>query len=885
MRARTRRLCLGVAGLFIAFSSTLFAGFSGTEVFIPAVGRVTGAGGSEFYTTVWITNLSTTASVSFQFQFLRSGQANTAPASFSDTLAVGQTKIYENIVESRFGLTGVNGAGRIVANGEVYVSSRIYEQPPGTDLGSSKGLFFSGVPASFGLGIGDRASLQGVNQGGTQNLRYNFILLEIGGQPTTVHVDLKDANGAALAGKDYTLQAFEHRQVNVTDVLPSISTTNARLESIVTSGAGRVLFAGAQVTNVSQDPTGFEMSFKGSLLGGNGAAGVLSLNGLIGNVTLVGGTNVTVTPSGNTLTIAAIGGAAAGVSSLNALTGNVALEAGTDITITTVGNSLRIAHTNGAVPNPPWLLTGNNISPGQFLGSVNDQAVDIRVNNQRALRLEPGGDTPNVIAGGASNFVSARVGGGAVGGGGDCGAGPNRVTDNFATVGGGCANQAGDNAGNAADRNYATVAGGQSNLAAGLASTVGGGGGNSATAEAATVAGGIGNLASGGGAAVSGGIFNTAGGVVSAIAGGTENTASGDHAAIGGGKENQASGLRSTIAGGDSNTATGLVSAIAGGASNTASLQGAAVGGGTGNTASGISAAVAGGQSNTASGASSAIPGGANNTATGVAGLAAGFKARANHDGAFVWGDFTDVDISSTGTNQFIVRANGGARFLRGMTTHHGTFATLQAEQGGTSGEAAWLYTPASNNSSTVINLLKHPAGANNFLNCTNYDGVSAIGKCHIDANGTMVSGSDFAEALPAMGKRKGYEPGDVIVASSEKEGHVERSSRRYDSRVIGVYSTRPGVLGADKDGETRVDAEDVPVAITGIVPTKVTAENGPIFAGDLLTTSSTPGHAMKATPVVVGGVEIYRAGTVLGKALTSLHGETGVVKVLVMMR
>jgi hypothetical protein len=882
MRARTRRLCLGVAGLFIALSSTLFAGFAGTEVFIPAMGRVTGAGGSEFYTTVWITNLSTTATVNFQFQFLRTAQANTSPASFNDTLSPGQTKIYENIVESRFGLTG-NGAGRIVADGEVYVSSRIYEQPPGTDLGSSKGLFFSGVPASFGLGIGDRASLQGINQGGAQNLRYNFILLEIGGQPTTVHVDLKDANGTTLAGKDYTLAAYEHRQLNVTDILGSVSTTNARLESTVSAGAGKVLFAGAQVTNVSQDPTGFEMSFKGSLLGGNGLAGVLSLNGLMGNVTLAQGNNVTITPSGNTLTIAATGGASAGVSSLNSLTGSVALEAGTNISITTVGNSLRIAHMNGAVPSPAWLLTGNNVSAGQFLGTVNDQPLEVRVNNQRVLRLEPGPRAPNVVAGGPANFAAAGVQGATIGGGGEALA-PNRVFDHFGSIGGGWSNAVGDEQTPVAD-SFGTVGGGIINTASGVGATIAGGGGNFADGMASTIGGGEDNKALGLDSAIGGGARNMAGAEGATVAGGANNTASRDHAAIGGGKENQASGLRSTIAGGDSNTASGLISAIAGGASNTASLQGAAVGGGTGNTASGISAAVAGGQSNTASGASSAIPGGANNTAAGVAGFAAGFKAKSNHDGAFVWGDLTDADISSSGTNQFIVRANGGARFLRGASTFHGTSAGLQVEHAGTFGEAAWLYTSSSNNPIPVLNLLKHPAGANNFLNCTNFDGVATTSRCHISATGTFTAGSDFAEALPSIGERKTYKPGDVLVASSEREGSVERSSSRYDRRVVGVYSTRPAVLGADKDGETRVDAEDVPVAITGIVPTKVTAENGPILAGDLLTTSSIPGYAMKATPVVVGGVEIYRAGTVLGKALTSLHGETGVVKVLVMLR
>jgi hypothetical protein len=859
MQARTRRLCLGVAGLFIALSSTLFAGFAGTEVFIPAVGRVTGAGGSEFYTTVWITNLSTTATVDFQFQFLRTAQANTSPASFNDTLSPGQTKIYENIVESRFGLTG-NGAGRIVADGEVYVSSRIYEQPPGTDLGSSKGLFFSGVPASFGLGIGDRASLQGVNQGGTQNLRYNFILLEIGGQPTTVHVDLKDANGVGLAGKDYTLAAYEHRQLNVTDVLGSVSTTNARLESTVSAGAGRVLFAGAQVTNVSQDPTGFEMSFKGSLLGGNGnLAGVLSLNGLMGNVTLVGGTNVTVTPSGgNTLTIAAIGGAAAGVSSLNTLTGNVTLEAGTNISITTVGNSLRIAHANGGVPQTPWLLTGNNVGPGQFLGSLNNQPLELRVNNTRALRLEPTTGTPNVIGGSSANVVVAGPAifptiGATIGGGGDTGK-PNQVDQSFGTIGGGLNNRTGI-AGIPITIEGSTVGGGEDNWAMGRRSTIAGGFHNEAFSDLSFVGGGVSNSTHSS--------LDAANPTVAAtVVGGSENAAQGNYAFIGGGENNDTTDDYGVVAGGFSNQA----------------------GDAAGNQSDHAFASVGGGRINRATGSFSTVPGGQGNVASGFSSFAAGNRAFAGHNGAFVWGDSTDATVSSTVANQFLVRANGGAAFIRGVAAPTNTLAGLQVEHGGTQGEAAWLYT---NNSTTgsVIRLLKVPRGNNDFLQCATFDGFATSNKCHIDANGTMVSGSDFAEALPAMGKRKSYEPGDVLVASSEREGSVERSSSRYDRRVIGVYSTRPAVLGADKDGETRVDPDDVPVAITGIVPTKVTAENGPIFAGDLLTTSSIPGHAMKATPVVVGAAEIYRAGTVLGKALTSLHGETGVVKVLVMLR
>jgi hypothetical protein len=350
-------------------------------------------------------------------------------------------------------------------------------------------------------------------------------------------------------------------------------------------------------------------------------------------------------------------------------------------------------------------------------------------------------------------------------------------------------------------------------------------------------------------------------------------------ATIAGGSENIAQGNFTFIGGGENNDTTDDYGVVAGGLSNQA-------GDAAGNQSDHAFASVGGGRINRATGSFSTVPGGQGNVASGFSSFAAGNRAFAGHNGAFVWGDSTDATVSSTVADQFLVRAGGGVAFIReGSAVPPSTNAALAVQRGGASGEAAWLWTSDFRDPFPVLKVIIHPNGANNFLECRTYDGVNVTQRCHVTPAGTFVAGSDFAEALPAMGKRKSYEPGDVIVASSETEGHVERSSSRYDPRVIGVYSTRPAVLGADKDGETRVDGEDVPVGITGIVPTKVTAENGPIAAGDLLTTSSTPGHAMKAIPVVVGGVEIYRAGTVLGKALTSLHGETGVVKVLVMQR
>jgi hypothetical protein len=75
------------------------------------------------------------------------------------------------------------------------------------------------------------------------------------------------------------------------------------------------------------------------------------------------------------------------------------------------------------------------------------------------------------------------------------------------------------------------------------------------------------------------------------------------------------------------------------------------------------------------------------------------------------------------------------------------------------------------------------------------------------------------------------------------------------------------------------------PVALCGRVPCKVTDENGPIERGDLLTTSSTPGHAMKATPVRVGGIDVFRPGTVIGKALERHKSGKGMIEVFVALR
>lgn len=142
-------------------------------------------------------------------------------------------------------------------------------------------------------------------------------------------------------------------------------------------------------------------------------------------------------------------------------------------------------------------------------------------------------------------------------------------------------------------------------------------------------------------------------------------------------------------------------------------------------------------------------------------------------------------------------------------------------------------------------------------------------------ADGTFhQEGADFAEMMVAEGNSAAYELGDVLVISAAADETVAKSSSPYSSAVIGVYSAKPGFLGGSGDGN---DAGKIAVAMIGVVPVKVSAENGPIQRGDLLTTSSTIGHAMKATE--------SRPGTILGKALQPLPSGTGVITAIVGLR
>lgn len=137
--------------------------------------------------------------------------------------------------------------------------------------------------------------------------------------------------------------------------------------------------------------------------------------------------------------------------------------------------------------------------------------------------------------------------------------------------------------------------------------------------------------------------------------------------------------------------------------------------------------------------------------------------------------------------------------------------------------------------------------------------------------------GGDFAESVDVTGDRRHYEPGDLLVIDPVHPGDVLKSATAYSTSVAGIYSTKPGYVGRRIAGPT--SSAEVPMAIVGIVPTKVSAENGPVRPGDLLVTASLAGYAMKGT------VRSRMLGAVVGKAMGSLKSGTGVVEVLVALQ
>jgi hypothetical protein len=155
-------------------------------------------------------------------------------------------------------------------------------------------------------------------------------------------------------------------------------------------------------------------------------------------------------------------------------------------------------------------------------------------------------------------------------------------------------------------------------------------------------------------------------------------------------------------------------------------------------------------------------------------------------------------------------------------------------------------------------------------------DGDVQVGG-NLGAKGDIVlENADCAEDFDVDGEA-GIEPGTVMVLASD--GRVRASGSAYDRRVAGVVSGagkyKPALV-LDRHGE---GTARLPIALLGKVYCKVDASDGAVEVGDMLTTSSLHGHAMKATNPA-------RAfGAVIGKALAPLSAGHGLIPVLVALQ
>jgi len=154
---------------------------------------------------------------------------------------------------------------------------------------------------------------------------------------------------------------------------------------------------------------------------------------------------------------------------------------------------------------------------------------------------------------------------------------------------------------------------------------------------------------------------------------------------------------------------------------------------------------------------------------------------------------------------------------------------------------------------------------------CTSTESTGTATDTPEDVRVTLVElGADLAENYYTRDDTIG--PGDVVTIDASLPAGVKKTSKSYDGKALGIVSTAPGITLDDAIGLGQGRA--VPVALAGRIPVKVTTENGRIQIGDLLTSSSTPGVAMKAT----------KAGQIIGQAMTPFN-EEGVGRVLVFVK
>ncbi len=268
---------------------------------------------------------------------------------------------------------------------------------------------------------------------------------------------------------------------------------------------------------------------------------------------------------------------------------------------------------------------------------------------------------------------------------------------------------------------------------------------------------------------------------------------------------------------------------------------------------------------------------------------------RGSWDGTYQ--DLADVMTLAANGNVGIGTANPGDRNLK--VYEQDNWPVYFRLEGNRSQTGSWanvieFYAPSSpaaanRKNFTLVNRTPASAGGENVLEfrSSNDNGSNHVTDIltlsHSGTVGVKVlsitGGADLAEQFEIRqdGNDLAPKPGMVVCIDPENPGELAVSTKAYDPTVAGIISgagdLKPGMLMGQKS--TMADGE-YPVALTGRVWCLADASYAPIKPGDFLTTSNTPGHAMKAE-------DRHQAyGAVIGKAMSSLDEGRGLVLVLV---
>ncbi len=230
----------------------------------------------------------------------------------------------------------------------------------------------------------------------------------------------------------------------------------------------------------------------------------------------------------------------------------------------------------------------------------------------------------------------------------------------------------------------------------------------------------------------------------------------------------------------------------------------------------------------------------------------------------------SDEGIGVLGNRGNPVASGFGGGGVRGVTSAanfvftYGTSGVATANTGSAVGIFGQAYSPQG-----VAGLFANVSGGDIIRGGVNQPEITVF---RVDGRGTVFAnggfrpfGADFAESVAVKDGAEHYAPGDLLVIDASGERRLSLSQTPYSTLVAGIYSTQPGVVASQHRVDEALPNNEVPLAVIGIVPCKVTAENGPIAPGDLL--------------------GAHMLGAVVGKALEPLREGTGLIHVLVTLQ